>query len=172
MTEEAFEYVMKNVKLPVGKLLADKKTYRLCWKDFEKLDDLSQYYLRNFEKLLILSDGHGVPVGGVLFYGSSDIQAEILPPYRGQGYMSAIHKNGVLKKELYPHQRVSIYSGALESLADLKAKCRLLQMIGLQPSNANELVKLGTDYYWRFDDGREYTEEEFRKEFGLEARDE
>lgn len=80
-----------------------------------------------FEKFLVLTDGMGTVVGGVLFYGSVDIQATVLEEYRGRGFMSAIHHNGIMSTECYEEQKVSIvmkdrYETELEELNQLTKK--------------------------------------------------
>ena len=113
--------------------------YRLTGDDFGKPDERSAYALRTFEKMLVLSDGCGNVVGGILFYGKWDLQAMVFPEYRGRGFMSAIHRNGVLKAELDPDQRVTIDMGAVESREDLEKKLHLLGLVGLKPENGDRV---------------------------------
>lgn len=164
MSADELEFILRSIRLPMGTLLADDRTFRLGEKDFEELNERSQHILRGFEKLLVLSDGNGNVVGGVLFYNRYDVQVTTFPEYRECGYMSAIHKNGVLRSELYPNQEIKIYTGAIESLDDLRMKCHLLNLIGIKPSNTEELVRFGTTFVF---DGKKYSADEFRKEFGL-----
>lgn len=99
MTNDKFIEILRYIRLPRGTLLYDGTTYRLCRQDFPPRkfrDDL-----RMFEKMLVLSDGNDQVVGGVLFYDNFDIQVTTLPKYRGRGYMSAIHKNGIMESECY-----------------------------------------------------------------------
>ena len=109
-----------------------------------------------FEKMLVLSDGNNHAVGGVLFYDSFDIQVTTLPKYRGRGYMSAIHKNGIMKSECYPDQKVSIVVDELRSLDDFLVRDHMLRMAGLR---ANNLPKV---YEWlKYFRQVECSEEEF-----------
>ena len=139
MTEETFTYILENIKLPVGKLLSDKRTYRVTRRDFPKLDERSQKALGNFDKFLVLSDGKKHVVGGILFYGRIDLQAWVFPQYRGQGYMSAIHKNGILRAELEEKQRVTISEDGIDSPKDFEMKCHLLSLIGLKANNEDAI---------------------------------
>ena len=131
--------MLKHLPLPLGTVLKDGTTYRITEKDFPALDERSRAALRIFEKMLALTDGKGHVVGGILFYGRYDLQAWIFPEYRGKGYMSAIHKNGILAAELRKKQQVTIDPDALESLEDLEMKLHLLSLIGLKPANEERL---------------------------------
>ena len=91
MTDADFEKILRRLKLPLGKQLSDGRTYRVTKGSFVRLDTESRQLLRNFDKMLVLSDGAGHVTGGVLFYGRFDLQAQMLPEYKGLGYMSAIH---------------------------------------------------------------------------------
>lgn len=93
----------------------------------------------SFEKILVLSDGNLHVVGGVLFYGSYDLQVTTLPRYRNRGYMSAIHRNGILESECYPGQRVSIEPSELRSMDDFLKRAHMLRMIGLRAKNLPEV---------------------------------
>ncbi len=135
MTDDDFYWVLKHVKLPAGELLPDNRTYRLTRKDFSKLDDVSRKALRNFWKMLILADGENHVAGGVLFYGSCDLHVKMLQKYKGKGYMSVIHRNGILRAELYPEQEVTISADGIESVDDFNMKCHLLSLIGLKAKN-------------------------------------
>ncbi len=139
MTDDDFVYVLKHIQLPLGELLPDGRTYRVTVPDFAHLDNPSREVLMNFEKMLVLSDGEGKVVGGVLFYGRFDLQAQMLPPYRRKGYMSTIHHNGILQAELYPGQEVSISESGIASAADFYKKCHLLSLIGLKARNEDSL---------------------------------
>ncbi len=135
MTSATFEDILQNqIKLPMGELLEDGTTYFLGEKECSMFPDL-----REFERLLIISDGSDHVLGGILFYGSVDIQAYMLPQYRNQGYFSKIHKNGILKKYLYNHQRVSIFPDFISSKEDITKKRYLLGLIGLQESNKEQV---------------------------------
>ena len=165
MTDETFVYILENIRLPVGKLLSDKRTYRVIRRDYPYLDDLSRMALDNFDKFLVLSDGKKHVIGGILFYGRVDLQAWMFPKSRGQGYMSAIHKNGILRAELEEKQSVTISEDGIESPEDFEMKCHLLSLIGLKAENENaireEVIPL-------FESGRintiqiEYVPETFR----------
>lgn len=91
MRNEDFLDFLRYIKLPRGILLVDGTTYCLEKQDFPPRKFRQE--LDSFEKILVLSDGNLHVVGGVLFYGSVDIQVTTLPRYRNRGYMSAIHKN-------------------------------------------------------------------------------
>ena len=153
MTPENFQYVLTHLSLPLGKLLADGTTYRLTDTDFHALDERSQKALSLFEKMLVLSDGHDHVVGGILFYGTVDLQAWTLPEYRGMGYMSAIHKNGVLHSELYKGQRVSLELDEIHSLRDLEMRLHLLDLIGLKAENADSIQELMARWPEAYGDG-------------------
>lgn len=139
MRNEDFLAILQYIKLPCGTLLRDGVTYRLGKQNFP-IDRFSDE-LDSFDKILVLSDGNNHVVGGVLFYDCYDIQATILPKYRGLGYMSAIHKNGVLTDELYPGQKVSIATDELNCMDDFLMRDHLLQMIGLNAKNLSEVYR-------------------------------
>ncbi len=92
-----------------------------------------------FEKMIVLSDGNYHIVGGVLFYGNVDIQAMVLPRYRNKGYMSAIHKNGILAAECYPDQKVSITECELCSMDDFILRDHMLKMAELKAMNLSKV---------------------------------
>ena len=140
MTVETFENSIRNIKLPVGTLLEDGSTYLLEDEALHNCPYLDPEF-KSFERFLVLSDGDGTVVGGVLFYGYVDIQILTLPEYRGHGYMSSIHKNGILKRFLYPNQEVSVDTNFIESGADLEEREYMLSLLGLQPKNKE-------DYAW------------------------
>lgn len=137
MTDETFEKILRKIKLPLGKLLSDKSTYRLGQKDFKKIKGYIKA-LRNFEKMLVLTNEQCV-VGGVLFYDSDDIHIFVLPEYRGKHFMSKIHNNGILKAELYPKQKVSLNINDIESFNDFVMKHYLISKIGLKISNLEKI---------------------------------
>ena len=82
MRNEDFLDFLRYIKLPRGILLGDGTTYKLEKQDFPPRKFRRE--LEAFEKILVLSDGFDHVVGGVLFYGSYDIQVTILPRYRNQ----------------------------------------------------------------------------------------
>ena len=137
MKNEDFLAFLRYIKLPRGTLLSDGTTYRLGKEDFPPRKFRQE--LDSFEKILVLSDGNLHVVGGVLFYGSVDIQVTTLPHYRGRGYMSAIHRNGILESECYPGQKVSIEPGELRSMDDFLIRDHMLRMIGLRAKNLPEV---------------------------------
>lgn len=138
MTGDVFDKVLKDIELPIGQLLEDGKTY-LIEGDVLRNIPGHQKDLKEFDRCLVLSDGDGRVVGGVLFYGRYDLQAQMLPEYKGQGYMSAIHRNGILKKCLYPNQRVTICMEAIDSAEDALMKRHLLSLIGLTEANQDSI---------------------------------
>ena len=138
MRNEDFIGVLRQIKLPRGVVLGDGTSYRLNKQDFPCT---GHNELEMFEKFLILSDGCFNVVGGILFYGSYDIQVTTFPEYRDKGYMSAVHKNGILKSELYPNQEVSIETSVLRTLSDFQKRQYMLKMIGLVPKNISEIYK-------------------------------
>ena len=125
--------ILRYIKLPRGTLLEDNRTYRLEKKDFPRRK--FKYELELFDKILVLSDGNGRVVGGVLFYNWYDIQALTFPKYRGRGYMSAIHKNGILKSECYEGQQVTLVPEEIKSMDDFMMRYHLLKCAGLKPRN-------------------------------------
>ena len=139
MRKEVFQSILLYIKLPCGTLLRDGVTYCLGKQDFPTGKFSEE--LESFEKILVLTDGNNHVVGGVLFYDRCDIQATILPKYHGQGYMSAIHRNGVLTDELYPGQKVSIATDELRCMDDFLKRDHLLQMIGLSAKNLPDVYR-------------------------------
>ena len=139
MTDADFEKILRCLKLPLGKQLSDGRTYRVTKGSFVRLDTESRQLLRNFDKMLVLSDGAGHVTGGVLFYGRFDLQAQMLPEYKGLGCMSAIHHNGILQAELEKRQEVSISEFGIDSVDDFNMKCYLLSLIGLKARNEDVL---------------------------------
>ena len=137
MRNEDFLDFLRYIKLPRGTLLRDGTTYRFTKEDYPPRKFREE--LASFEMILVLSDGSNHVVGGVLFYGSTDIQVTTLPKYRGQGFMSAIHKNGILATECYPDQKVSIVTSELHSLDDFMMRQRMLEMAGLRAKNLPEV---------------------------------
>lgn len=138
MTEDVFDKVLRDIELPIGQLLEDGKTY-LIEGDVLRNIPGHQKDLKAFDRCLVLSDGDGRVVGGVLFYGSYDLQAQMLPEYKGRGYMSAIHRNGILEKCLYPNQRVTICMEMSDSAEDALMKRHLLSLIGLTEANQDSI---------------------------------
>lgn len=120
MTESAFEKLLRSIQLPFGELLYDKSTFRVTTEYFDNLSMEQRNELATLEKFLILTDNQIKVVGGVLFYGASDIQITVLSEYRNMGFMSQIHKNGILEAECYPNQRVTIATNAIESFEDFR----------------------------------------------------
>ena len=138
MTSATFEDILRNrITLPLGTLLEDGSTYFLGEEICSKMDDLQE-----FERFLVLSDGHCNVVGGVLFYGSVDIQALMLSEYQGMGYFSKIHKNGILQRYMYDRQRVTIFPDFIESREDVEKKRYLLNLLGLQESNKEQVDEI------------------------------
>lgn len=167
MQNEVFEEILRCVKTPLGELLNDQSTYRVLSKDFSRIKTKHLEELYNFDKFLVVTDKGKTVVGGVLFYGSADIQEFIFPEYRGQHFMSVIHKNGVLKGECYPKQNVTIDKEALNSFDDFQMKHYLASCIDLRISNLREIYR----YFEMFKLDDEYqgfhafSEEEFIKVF-------
>ncbi len=158
MTNDTFLEILRYIRLPCGTLLHDGTTYRLEKQDFPPRK--FRVELDAFEKMLVLSDGNYHVVGGVLFYGSIDIQVTVLPRYRSRGYMSAIHKNGILAAECYPDQQVSIAERELRSMEDFLLRDHMLKMAGLKVKNLPKV------YSWlRMLKQVECSEEEFIQEF-------
>ncbi len=165
MTDETFEKLLRKIKLPLGDLLSDKSTYRLVSKDFKELKGFIKA-LSSFEKMLVLTHEQKV-VGGVLFYNSVDIHAFVLPEYRGKHFMSKIHKNGILKAELYPEQQVTVNISDIESFDDFVMKHYLISRIGLKVSNLMEIYNYFSKY--NFDEEycgfNKFSENEFIEKF-------
>lgn len=149
MTMEAFDCILRHITLPIGKLLEDGRTYRLSLSegDIEIQDEEAWKMLGYFDKLLVLSDGEGHVVGGVLFYGRFDLQVLMLDEYKGCGYMSAIHGNGILRAELDPEQEVSICMDGIASVDDFNMKVHLLSLIGLKAKNEDFLREQILPFY-------------------------
>jgi hypothetical protein len=167
MTEDVFEDILHSVKLPVGVLLGDRSTYRVTSCDFHDIHTRHARELSFFDKFLVLTNGKGVVVGGVLFYGNTDMQATIFPEYRGKHFMSAIHKNGILKSECYPDQHVSIAKYEIKSFDDFLMKHYLASLIGLKIKNLAEIHRymnmfMPCDKYRGF---QELTEEDFIRKY-------
>lgn len=170
MQEETFENILRSIVLPMGELLNDERTYRVTSDDFEQINKQYRKELEHFEKFLVLtSDGETI-VGGVLFYGSYDIQEIIFKEFRGQHFMSSIHKNGILADELYEDQRATIVTNAIESFDDFKMKHYLASCIGLRISNLEEIYKHlsfwgSYDTNIEFAEIRKYDEKSFIRQF-------
>ena len=174
MTYDSFDRILRSIKMPSGKLLADGTTYRITKRYFKNVivPDKLKEELNFFDKFLVLtSDGETV-VGGVLFYGSVDIQIEIFPEYRGMHYMSKIFKNGVLKSECYPKQRVTLEVSELYSINDYKMKEYLLKCARLCVGNKNDIYNHFSCMLWvdetslhdKKSDIKKFLEENFDKE--------
>ena len=54
-------------------------------------------------------------------------------------YMSAIHKNGILKSECYPDQHISIAKYEIKSFDDFLMKHYLASLIGVKITNLAEI---------------------------------
>lgn len=139
MQAHVFDELLRHVKLPLGTLLCDGKTYRISSDDFKQVYPKHLSELVNIDKFLVLTNGHDIVVGGVLFYGSSDIQTTIFEEYRGMHYMSAIHKNGILKSECYPNQCITIAKYEIKSFDDFLMKHYLALLIGAEITNLAEI---------------------------------
>lgn len=139
MRNETFEEILRSIRLPLGTLLFDEKTYRVEKQDFRALGKRHQKDLNMFEKFLVLSDGERSVVGGVLFYGAVDIQATMLEEYRGRGFMSAIHHNGIMSAECYEGQKVSIVTSEFYTMDEFLCRNHLLKMAGLTAKNLPEV---------------------------------
>jgi hypothetical protein len=74
------------------------------------------------------------------------MQAIVFPEHRGKHFMSEIHKNGVLKQEIYPEQRATVSKKEIKSFDDFCMKHYLLSCIGVKISNLPEIY----DYYQNF----------------------
>ena len=141
MTKETFENILRSVKLPCGTLLKDGKTYRIEKPDFPDYTENGEDPLMMFDFFLALSDGKDHVVGGVLFYGSTDIQIQMLPEHQGKGYMSALHKSGILQEECSPNQKVSVIAGEIHDFQDFMKRLYLLDLLGLSPDNKPQLFE-------------------------------
>lgn len=139
MQAHVFDELLRHVKIPLGALLCDGKTYRISSDGFKQLHPKYLSELVDVDKFLVLTNGHGIVVGGVLFYGSSDIQVTIFEEYRGMHYMGAIHKNGILKSECHPNQCITIAKYEIKSFDDFLMKHYLASLIGLKITNLAEI---------------------------------
>ena len=139
MQDYVFDEILRSIHLPLGVLLSDGCTYRITPDDFNQIRTKHLSELAYFEKFLVLTNGHGIVVGGVLFYGNADLQASIFEEYRGMHYMSAIHKNGILKSECYPDQHISIAKYEIKSFDDFLMKHYLASLIGVKITNLAEI---------------------------------
>lgn len=140
MKEEVFEEILHCIDLPLGTLLMDGTTYRVEHNDFKLINTSHIKELNNFDKFLVLTYKNTV-VGGILFYGSIDIQAIVFPEYQDMHFMSTIHKNSILKSECYPNQKVSVSKNTIKSFDDFLMKHYLLSCAGLSISNLSEIHK-------------------------------
>ena len=166
MTEEAFEEVLRKVKLPLGKLLYDGSTYRVTSDDFRKIRTKHKKDLNFFDKFLIVTYNQKI-AGGVLFYGDRDVQLIIFPEYRKNHIMSEICKNGILKAECYPNQKATISTKTIKSFDDFLVKHYLLSKAGIEISNLSNLYQHFK--YFRYSDNYEeigkYSEKSFLLKF-------
>ena len=141
MRNSDFEELLRKIKLPMGVLLADGKTFRIEEPLFHLFGKTAVKELTNFEKFLVLSDGKLNVVGGVLFYGNTDLQVTIFPEYRGSHYMSSIHKNGILMSECYEGQRVSLEVREIDTMDDFLLRIHMLKYVGIPVKNLSEIYK-------------------------------
>ena len=139
MQAHVFNEILRCVNLPLGILLSDGQTYRVSSEDFNQLQTNYLGELVGIDKFLVLTNGQGIVVGGVLFYGSSDIQITIFEEYRGMHYMSSIHKNGILESECHPNQCITIAKYEIKSFDDFLMKHYLASLIGLKITNLAEI---------------------------------
>jgi hypothetical protein len=148
MTYEEVEGLLRTINPTEYELLEDCSTYRVS----EQKTDLLTKRPKNAgiwpTKMLILTDGKEHAIGIVIFWGNADILIQMLPEYCGKGYMSAIHKNGILRSECYENQHVKIDKDYVTSMDDLRKKCHLLRLAGLKPDNLDEIY----DYMCWFTD--------------------
>lgn len=135
MHDYVFDEILRSIQLPLGVLLSDGCTYRITPDDFNQIQTKHLSELAYFEKFLVLTNGHGIVVGGVLFYGNADLQVTIFEEYRGMHFMSAIHKNGVLLSECYSNQCITIEEDRILSFDDFLKKHYMASLIGLKITN-------------------------------------
>lgn len=159
MTNDDFLYMLKHIDLPCGVLLSDNTTYRLETNDYSTLKYKEE--LEGIDKVLVISDGKLNVVGGVLFYGGYDIQITTLPQYRNKGYMSAIHRNGILYRECYPNLYVSLVTREIRHWQDFHLRHHLVKLAGLIIRNLPEVYK----HLFIIRETNGYTEEAFIKKF-------
>lgn len=141
MKDYIFEDILRSITLPIGVLLNDESTYRITKDDFPLIQTGYSHEFNGLDKFLVVTNGVGIVVGGVLFYDERDIQATVFPEYRGKHFMSAIFKNGILKSECYPNQKVTITKKAITSFDDFLMKHHLASCAGLQITNLSEIHK-------------------------------
>lgn len=139
MTYEEVEKLLHTINPTEYELLEDGSTYRVSEQKTDLLTKRPKNALMWPTKMLILTDGKEHAVGIVVFWGNADILIQMLPKYRGKGYMSAIHKNGILKSECYDDQHVTVDKDYITSMDDLRKKCYLLRLAGLKPYNLEEI---------------------------------
>ena len=161
-----FDEILRSVKLPLGDLLQDGTTYRITSAEFRKIKTRYKSELKNFEKFLVLTYNQKV-VGGVLFYGDADIQVTIFKKYRGKHLMSKICKNGILKSECYPEQKVTVSKNEITSFDDFLMKHHLLQCAELKISNLSEIYKYFNVFEPcdKLNGFQQYSEEDFIRTF-------
>lgn len=164
---DVFEDILRRIKLPFGVLLTDRSTYRIIPADFTQIPACYTRELPWITKILILTDGQDTVVGGVLFYGDTDIQATVFPEYRGKHFMSAIHKNGILMSECYPNQRVNVDTNNIVSFDDFLMKHYLLSCAGLRITNLAEIHEYFNHFYPcdKLKGFQQYSKEDFMKMF-------
>lgn len=162
MTEETFEEILRSVKLPLGTLLDDGNTYRVASDDFHIIKTRHIKELTFFDKFLVVTCNQEV-AGGVLFYGTVDIQLIIFSEYRKKHIMSEICKNGILKAECYPNQKATISTKTIESFDDFLMKHYLLSIAGIKISNLDKLFDHFN--YFKYSDNYEEIEKYSRESF-------
>lgn len=154
--------------MSLGKLLCDGNTYRIVLADFNKIRTSHKKELENFEKFLLLTLDQKT-VGGILFYGSTDIQMIVFPEYRDKYIMSEICKNGILKHKIYPNQKATISTSTIESFDDFLKKHYLLTCAQIKISNLSEVYKHFKliRYSDNYKEINKYSETSFLKKFSL-----
>ena len=165
MKEETFENILRYIRLPIGVQLYDRCTYRVEKQDFFKLHHFNE--LDSFDKFLVLSDGNLHVVGGVLFYGATDLQVTVFKKYRGKGYMSAIHDNGILRSECYEGQRASVAVDNIRTMDDFLLRWYLLQKIGVPVKNLSDVYRHLV--FWDKKNISNFTEESFVEAFSVDG---
>lgn len=170
MTDTEITALLKDINTANREYLQDGTTFRI---EGNGLEEVNQKITREIvgawpSKVLVLTDGAGVAIGAVVFYGSMNLEIFMLPEYRGKGYMSALHKNGILKSELYANQKVwhDMDYPSLPSLDALKMHVHLLRYLGLALNPADlDMMYLIMHYAPRFHGLPGYDKESFINEF-------
>jgi hypothetical protein len=139
MKEETFEEILRCIHLPLGELLGDNTTYRVTHKDFKKIKTQHSKELDSFEKFLVLTSDGNTIVGGIMFYGYTDIHAITFQEYRDRHYMSEVFKNGILESECYDEQEVSLSTDAINNYDDFLKKHYLVSCVKLKIKNLPEI---------------------------------